>query len=73
YDEAKLSFEKAQKKYEEIGDTEKVQQCQKEIEEIEKRKKESEPAKKSEKGSCLGTLFVVLIVVCSCITRHRKV
>jgi tetratricopeptide (TPR) repeat protein len=73
YDEAKLSFEKAEKKYEEIGDTEKVQQCQKEIEEIEKRKKESEPAKDPEKGACLGTLFVVLIVVCSCITGHKRV
>lgn len=69
-DEAKLNFEKAQKKYEELGDAEKVQQCQQMIQEIEKKKqegkaeKEQGEAKKPEKkGSCLGTLFVVFVVI----------
>ena len=63
YDEAKLSFEKAQQKYKEIGDTEKVQQCQQMIQEIAKKnqenKAEEEPDKK---GFCLGTLFMALLV-----------
>ncbi len=62
-DEAKLSFENAQKKYEGIGDTEKVQHCQKMIQEIEKKNQESEAEKEPEKkGFCLGTVFVVLLV-----------
>ncbi len=64
YDEAKLSYEKALKKYEEIGDTEKVQQCQQMIQEIEKKNQENKEEKEPEKkGFCLGTLFVVLVVI----------
>jgi len=64
YDGAKLNLEKAQEKYEEIGDREKVQQCQQKIQEIEKKKKESKVEKEPEKkGVCLGTLFVALLVV----------
>lgn len=69
YEEAKSKFEEALAKYTELGDEEKIQECKEQIasceEEPKSEKGEESDQSDEDTGPCMGSSFVVLILLAS--------